>query len=372
MRSEVTGQKAGDTTAVPIEVAGLGVVSPAGWGLQAMRDTIDDGRAVPTSNLTRPGWRRPVRVRTVPASGAGSLNHPRLRRASPITRFAVGAALEALGAADTDAVPSPDNLGIVLCVMTGCVNYSRRFYDEVLREPATASPLLFPETVFNAPSSHLAAVLGAAGLNYTLVGDPTSFLVGLSVAADWLVTGRVDCCLVIGAEEMDWIVADSFRLFSPKIVLAEGAGAVYLRRSRSNANGDRKGDGPTANRQMDAQKTVLLHSVTEPHLFLSTQSRHRAARKMRAELPEAAPRHLLCDGIQDLRRVDAAEEAAWCTWPGERRSPKRLLGEGLSAAAAWQCVVAIDQLLREKFDAASVSIVGSNEQAMGAHFVRRN
>src|SRR6185436_3118812 len=298
-----------------IEIAGLGAVSPAGWGVKAMRDAIKARQAAPVSDLNRPGWKGPMRVRTVPQGVGRYLGHARLRRASPISRFAVGAALEALGETDNgqkndkpaDTVQKApesgrDRLGVVLCVMTGCVNYSRRFYDEVLREPATASPLLFPETVFNAPSSHIAALLGAGGANYTIVGDPGSFLVGMSVAANWLLNRRVDSCLVIGAEEMDWIVADSFRLFTRSIVLSEGAGAIYLRRSEGGTN------------------AVALQSITDPHLFLSQQSRNRAVRKMRAELPQGDGRQLLCDGIQDVRRVDAAEEAAWCTWAGTRLS----------------------------------------------------
>ena len=73
--------------------------------------------------------------------------------------------------------------------MSGCVNYSRRFYDEVLQDPATASPLIFPETVFNAPASHLAGYFASTAMDYTLVGDPCSFLQGTALAADWLETG---------------------------------------------------------------------------------------------------------------------------------------------------------------------------------------
>jgi len=36
-----------------------------------------------------------------------------------------------------------------------------------------------------------------------VVGDPGTFLVGVALAADWLSTGRVSACLVIGAEELD-------------------------------------------------------------------------------------------------------------------------------------------------------------------------
>jgi len=41
--------------------------------------------------------------------------------------------------------------------------------------------MIFPETVFNSSASHLAAYLGSAGVNYTLVGDAGTFLQGLAV-----------------------------------------------------------------------------------------------------------------------------------------------------------------------------------------------
>ena len=39
------------------------------------------------------------------------------------------------------------------------------------------------------------ALLGATADNYTLVGDPAIFLQGLALAADWLLSQRVDGCL---------------------------------------------------------------------------------------------------------------------------------------------------------------------------------
>jgi hypothetical protein len=38
------------------------------------------------------------------------------------------------------------------------------------------------------------------------------------------------------------------------------------------------------------------------------------------------------------------------------------------AAAAWQCVAACDAVANGRFAAANVSLVGSNQQAMGARF----
>jgi hypothetical protein len=241
---------------------------------------------------------------------------------------------------------------MVYCVMSGCVSYSRRFYDETLKNPATASPLVFPETVFNSPASHLGSLLSATADNYTLVGDPAIFLQGLALAADWLLSERVDGCVVIGAEEMDWLTTDAFYLFHRKIILGEGAGAVYLRRSAVS------------------ERAVRLEAITEPALFLKGKTRVQAVEAAREELGTGTLGELLCDGVQGLPRLDRDELQPWRDWSGPRISPKVILGDGRMAAAAWQCVAAIDELQRGEHPAASVSIAGCNQQAIAGRFVR--
>ncbi len=304
----------------------------------------------PTARATRPGESL-VRARGAGTRvAAGFSQSPRLRRTSPISHFAVAAALEALGN-DADRVRAGAlRLGIIFCVMDGCVNYSRRFYDEALRDPATASPLVFPETVFNAPASHLAALLGTTAINYTLVGDPGTFLQGLAHGADWLLAERVEGCLVVGAEELDWLTAEAFHLFDRRLVLSEGAGAVYLQRESTEAR-------------------PQLAAISAARLFTQQQSRAQAARLVRAEMPLGSAQELLCDGTQNLLRFDAPELAAWNDWGGDRLAVKKILGEGLPAAAAWQCVAALDALRQGCYRAATVSVVGCNQQAMAARFV---
>ena len=291
-----------------------------------------------------------VRVVAPPKQRCAFATHARLRRTSPISQYAVAAALEALEDARSIRGESPERLGIVLCSMCGCVNYSRRFYRETLNDPVTASPLVFPETVFNAPASHLAALLGTGARCYTLVGDPGTFLQGIALAAQWLRAGQVDGCLIIGVEEMDWLVANSIWLFDREVILSEGAGALYLC----------KGDPRTSG--------VCLRAVTHPRLFTQRQSRARAAQLVRAELGQLAPDGLLCDGLQSARRTDLAEACAWDNWAGGRLSPKRVLGEGLMAAAAWQCVAAVHALASAHYSEATVSVVGCNQQAIAAQF----
>ncbi len=337
-----------------ILIRGVGAVSPAGWGMPALRDALHRNEPLPPQPLPRPGWDRPLLVRPVPPppTRPGFFTHARFRRVSPISQFAVAAALEALGDLASPGTPvrETDRMGIIFCVMDGCVNYSRRFYDETLKDPATASPLVFPETVFNAPASHLAALLGIRAINYTLVGDPGVFLQGLAMATQWIENDNVDSCLVVGAEEKDWLTADAARLFYSQMILGEGGGAIVMERSAFDSTG------------------VHLQVVTDSFLFAGGQNRHRAVKKMREQLRGPTKDGLLCSSEQNLPGYDDAERNSWRDWTGSRLTPKTILGEGLVAATAWQCVAAIDALQNSACATATVSVVGTNQQAIGARF----
>ncbi len=336
-------------------VSGLGAVSPAGWGVPALRAALQAGQPLPIRPIERPGWDKPLLARMVPdpSPRPAFIAHPRFRRASPLTHYVAAAALEALGH-DSQDPTHPRRVGLIICLQSGCVQYSYRFYKEVLEAPATASPLLFPETVFAAPASHVATLLGELPLVHTLVGDPAVFLQGVALVADWLIAGRIDVGLVVGAEEANWLRADAIWHFDHACVSSAGAGCVGLTLDAAASLG------------------VELDVLTDAQTYLSSRSRTQAAAAMRQQLPAGSADELLCDGLQGCRRMDAPELAAWQRWPGPRLSPKRVLGEGLMAASAWQCVAACDALAAGACKAATLSVVGCNQQAIGARFVRAN
>src|SRR4029450_11790747 len=101
------------------------------------------------------------------------------------------------------------------------------------------------ETVFNAPASHLAAILGVTGATYTLVGDGAVGLAAITMAEELMAKEALDYCLVVGTEEIDWLLCDAYRRWrllrtAPPIepfskqkrgmILSEGAGAIVLAR----------------------------------------------------------------------------------------------------------------------------------------------
>ncbi|MGE3311105.1 MAG: beta-ketoacyl synthase N-terminal-like domain-containing protein [Limisphaerales bacterium] len=361
-----------------IVVTGLGAVSPAGWGVEALIDALRKGTALPSTTIQGPKADHPLALRRVPApeTRPGFLAQPRLRRSSPISHFCVAAAAEALGGIPSAPSESADTLrlGLVFCTMTGSVVYSRRFYEEVLREPVTASPLLFPETVYNAPASHLAAVLGIRGRVHTEVGDAGCLLKALATAALWLNLGVVDRCLVVASEEADWLVGEGLLLLSRTAVGAEGAAALVLARA-----GEVRG-------------LARLDTISDAFPYGDQRPPDRAIAEARDQLDptrwfEGGRRPLLVDGIGGGGRLERAERDAWRRWTGDRWSVKAVLGEAWTAGAGWQCAAAVaavahgdggdgnaDEGSRAStettFDRAVVSVVGTQENAVAAVFTR--
>src|SRR5438477_513971 len=162
-------------------------------------------------------------------------------------------------------------IALVFAIANGGVIYTKRFYHDIVVSGAdAASPLLFPETVFNAAASHLAAILGVTGVSYTLVGDGAVGLSAIRMAEDLLSNDELDYCLVVGAEEADWLLCDAYRKWrllrsAPPIepfklpprgtILSEGAGAVLLSRN-GTVRLEKIATGTNFRRQSEAADSV--------------------------------------------------------------------------------------------------------------------
>ena len=229
-------------------IEGMGWVTPFGSDIATVWDRLLKGETAAVESVSSP-LGRAYPVFPVPAEAAARAPaHPRLRRSSAISRFAVTAGLAALKDAGLELdAEAAARTALIFAVSNGGVIYTKRFYHEIVESGAqAASPLLFPETVFNAPASHLAAVLGITGASYTLVGDGAVGILALKMAEDLMASETLDRCLVVGAEEADWLLCDAYRKWrllrsAPPIqpfqrppqgtILSEGAGAIVLSRS---------------------------------------------------------------------------------------------------------------------------------------------
>jgi 3-oxoacyl-[acyl-carrier-protein] synthase II len=306
-----------------IHIRGVGAVSAAGWSAADLLRAVRAGTPLPATTarvraMSAPGPAR-VRTRAPPRRKSRCAIHASAAL-SAITRYSVAAALEALADAGHDPAAPPPRLGILFVMMNGCVNYTGRFYHEVLQNPAQASPLIFPETVFNAPASHIASLLGIDGAVSTLVGSPNSIMEALDTAAFWISSGIVEECLLIAAEECDWLSAEALTYYHPHLIASEGAGALLLSAS---------GGGPR------------VCDVIGPLAYLSWQERcallPELAAQTQAKLHEPAT---LIDDRTGISKLDRAESTAWSGSPWQAvLSPKLVLGESMGASAALQLVL---------------------------------
>jgi 3-oxoacyl-(acyl-carrier-protein) synthase len=230
-----------------LAIAGMGWVTPLGTGVDSVWERLLEGEEASATPISDELSDRVYSVFRAPESALKGVSHPRLRRASAVSRFAAAAGLDALESAGLKLESrNAERIALIFAISNGGVIYTKRFYREIVGTGAeAASPLLFPETVFNAPASHLAAILGVTGATYTLVGDGAVGVAAITMAEELMANETLDYCLVVGTEETDWLLCDAYRRWrllrlAPPIepfskqnrgmILSEGAGAIVLAR----------------------------------------------------------------------------------------------------------------------------------------------
>jgi 3-oxoacyl-(acyl-carrier-protein) synthase len=332
-----------------LAIAGMGWVTPLGRGIDSVWEQLLHGSEASATTVSEQFGDRPYNVFRVPQSAMAGFAHPRLRRASLISRLAAAAGLDALRSAEVKLdSQNAERIALIFAISNGGVIYTKRFYRDIVEAGAqSASPLLFPETVFNAPASHLAAILGITGATYTLVGDGAVGLLAIKMAEDLMANERLDHCLVVGTEEIDWLLCDAYRRWrllrsAPPIepfseqrrgmILSEGAGAILLgrlpRRSAAEA-----GDGP-----------FTIESAHPGGYFTKRAEAGETLKRIVRELSQAEIDFVISSANGTF--VDQAEyRALKAVIPNALAyTAKPALGESVGAAGLWQVILAAQAL----------------------------
>jgi 3-oxoacyl-(acyl-carrier-protein) synthase len=323
-----------------LAIAGIGWVTPLGTDIGSVWERLLNGEEASATTISEDFTNRVYSVFRVPESTMKSLAHPRMRRASAISRFAAAAGLHALESAGLELdARNAERIALIFAVSNGGVVYTKRFYHEIVSTGAhTASPLLFPETVFNAPASHVAAILGVTGATYTLVGDGAVGIAAISMANELMKNEVLDHCLIVGTEEIDWLLCDAYRRWrllraEPPIepyhdhnhgmILSEGAGAVLLAR-----------EGPLSIER--AHPGGYFFKRTEAVKILERILRD--LRQTEIDFVVSSANGTFIDGAESRALRECIPNALVYT-------AKPALGESVGAAGLWQ-VIAAAQALR--------------------------
>jgi 3-oxoacyl-(acyl-carrier-protein) synthase len=318
-------------------IQGVGTVSPLGPNAATTWAQLVAGNEAPRKPSRNGVANREYYYVPVPEKFiVEASRQPRLRRSGTLSLMGVAAAYDALADAGIEfGAKLEAQCAVIYAICSGGVQYTRRFYHELVTQGTnSASPMLFPETVYNAPASHLAALLKLDGQSYTLVGDSSVGLSALHFATQLLANQHeLELCVVVGTEEADWVLSDAFNAWrmatresdfevfgkAEGTIFGEGAAAVVL---------GRKGGVP------------LLRS--EPGLsFFSRRDALTAARQALATAIQTASPDCLISSANGTF-VDRIEERLFSQLLPKTLvySYKPALGEALGASALFQTVFA--------------------------------
>jgi hypothetical protein len=334
-------------------IAGMGWITPLGRDMESVWQALCARKRLETTPLENPISKKSVPILRVPENIVReSAAAPRLRRSSAISHFAVAAATDAI----TSARLSPKELArtaLVFAASDGGVVYTRRFFSDVVEHGEGAgSPLLFPETVYNAPASHVAALLGLQGEVLTLVGDSAAGIAALRTGWELLAVGEADFCLIVSAQELDWITGEAYSRWgliqdgsNSASVFSECAAAIVLSRE------------------------IKSCQVSAIHCGFSCPTEKDIEEGLEAVLKELLPgsRVDIAVSCASGTRLDLAETNCLARYLPATKvlTPKAVLGESLACSAIQQVIIGALGLDRLGGGQALVTVIGYNRQVAG-------
>ncbi len=216
-----------------VVITGLGSVSPVGVGSavlsEALRNNISGIKKITKFPVF---CEKPFAGEINDFKPEDFIKDNRFRRIADISKYAIAAGLSSVRDGDIDLKNyAPDRVGLIMCITHGAIGYSGKFHRELLDEGSeSASPMLFSDSVLNAPAGNVSNYLGIKGPVHTLVGGSGVPIEAIRLAEDLLLSGRIDCCFVGAAEELNEIAFHTYRRFGFDFSPGEGAGMVILER----------------------------------------------------------------------------------------------------------------------------------------------
>ncbi|UFJ42567.1 AuaD protein [Brevibacillus humidisoli] len=344
-----------------IAITGIGAVSAYGLGVESLWSAI--GKRVPRKTL--------IHDQEAPESDvlyglqvgewnpAELLGKRGLQFLRPSTKYLHAASLLALQDAKlSPKSPDPDEVGIVVgSNLAGLQSITEYDLTAVTEGPQYVSPMEAPNTLANAPASHLAIRVQARAFNTTIASGQCAGFDALGYASKMLREKRARYVIVGGVEELNprvmWVYRNAGVLPKDR---PEDAGKPY----RLDSTGWLPGEGAAVlilERKEDAQKRgakILAELLSWSSSFaISSSPEKRSAgleRAIRDALVTARinPNQvdLVLSGANGLVEQDRAESLALRTLFADHPDvpvlpAKETLGECYGASGTFQSIAAV-------------------------------
>lgn len=343
------------TTPARVAVTGLGLLTPAGIGVEASWDGVLAGQSKAVTDPALEGVSVDFSCRIPGFDAEAQLGRKASRRLDRFVQLALVAAREALADAGLDPTTwDGARVGVVIgCGMGGAATWEAQHARMLASGPEQVSPLLIPMLVPNMVAGHLAIEFGALGPNLVTATACASGATAIGVGRDLIRSGACDIVLTGGTEAgltplsvagFAQMGALSRRVDDPAsasrpfdvdrdgFVAAEAAGILVLERSES-----------AAARKAPVRACLAGYGASADghHITAPDPDGAGAARAMRAALTDAGLTatditHVNAHGTSTPLN-DAAEARTLRTVIGDHptvTSTKGVTGHSLGAAGA--------------------------------------
>ncbi|MBU0701896.1 beta-ketoacyl-[acyl-carrier-protein] synthase family protein [bacterium] len=222
-----------------VVLTGIGIISPFGVGNDVFWKNLTQGKS---------GLRKITKFDTthLKSMTAGEVldfriedfvKNPRLYRIPRISQFTVVGANLAISDAKLNIKEEDSTkIGIFFGTCNGPSYSTDKIYQSLIEKgPSGVDPLLFQETVFNAPVSNLSILMGIKGPCIALPLGPASGSYALHFALNYLCSGRVNCAVVGASDEHTEMVHKAFEYLH--VLSPDDRGEEKARPFDKNRNG---------------------------------------------------------------------------------------------------------------------------------------
>jgi 3-oxoacyl-[acyl-carrier-protein] synthase II len=331
---------------VPISITGLGMLNGLGIGKSAFWHELIRGNSgiAPIRGFDTSKYACNLGAE-IDNFAAKDFMEPRFyRRLSRQSRLAVAASIEAIkdsGLKITDQ--NSRRIGVVFGTAFGSTEQTDGFFVSLLDHgPQAAEPILFPDTVPNAPASHVAMYHGLKGPNSTFCQNHLSGECALAYGIALLEQDQADVVLVGGVDELSSILFHSLasvRALKPiqqretlqpsqfptgsGFIPGEGATCLVLERADFAQRPERKSYGAVLSLTLTSGVVTQAHYETDGRSM--AQGIGTALEETGIDLEEVGIIGLASNGVDELENaeVKALEEVFGHQWHQIPRLPLR-------------------------------------------------
>jgi len=331
---------------VAISITGLGMINGLGIGKSAFWHELIRGNSgiapIRGFDTSKYGCNLGAEIDNFAAK---DFMEPRFyRRLSRQSRLAVAASIEAIkdsGLKITDQ--NSRRIGVVFGTAFGSTEQTDGFFVSLLDHgPQAAEPILFPDTVPNAPASHVAMYHGLKGPNSTFCQNHLSGECALAYGIALLEQDQADVVLVGGVDELSSILFHSLasvRALKPiqqretlqpsqfptgsGFIPGEGATCLVLERADFAQRPEKKSYGTVLSLTLTSGVVTQAHYETDGRSM--AQGIATALEEAGIDLEEVGIIGLASNGVDELENAEfmALEEVFGHQWHQIPRLPIR-------------------------------------------------